>query len=139
MTKQKRKSGRSRADDRRRELPYAEEGQLYARVIRMLGNGRLAARCGDGKERICKICGSMRKREWVNPGDTVLVSLREFDDEKADVIYRYKPPELQHLARNGEPVCIAADEEEAELDDLVSFAPELAAEDGEVTLNWETI
>ncbi len=60
----------------------------YAQVLRMLGNGRLEAHCMDGVKRLCHIRGKMRKKVWVNAGDVVLVGLRDYQDEKADVILK---------------------------------------------------
>ena len=60
----------------------------YAQVLRMLGNGRLEAHCMDGVKRLCHIRGKMRKKVWVNTGDIVLVGLRDYQDEKADVILK---------------------------------------------------
>lgn len=50
----------------KRELVYKEDGQEYAQVVRMLGNGRLQAQCFDGKERLAHIRGKLRKKVWVN-------------------------------------------------------------------------
>jgi translation initiation factor 1A len=86
----------------KRDVPVREDGQDYARVTKMLGNGRLLATCTDGKERLCIIKGSMRKREWVYVGDTVLVGLRSYQDGKADVIFKYQPTEIQKLKKMGE-------------------------------------
>ena len=83
-------------------MPLREDGQVYARVTHMLGNGRLTAACDDGQSRLCKIRGSMRKREWVRVGDTVLVCLRTFQDEKADVVHRYDDGEVTRLRKLGE-------------------------------------
>lgn len=49
------------------------------------------------KPRICHVRGSMRKRAYVNVNDLVLVSLRDFQDDKADIIYKYENYELQDL------------------------------------------
>ena len=60
----------------------------------------------------------MRNRVWINAGDIILVSLREFGDEKADVIHKYYPEEayeLQDLNEIPENIAINAgvpDEEE---------------------------
>ena len=89
---------------RTRDLVLREDGQLYACVTKMLGSGRLEAMCGDGVERLCKIRGSMRKREWVRVGDVVLVGLRDFQDNKADVIHKYTDAEVHRLRRLGEEV-----------------------------------
>merc|ERR1712032_1575500 len=65
------------------------DGQEYAQVKKMLGNGRLEAFCFDGKTRLCHIRGKMRKRIWIGVGDFILLALREFQDRKADVILKY--------------------------------------------------
>lgn len=46
----------------------------------------------------------MRKREWVRVHDIVLVSFREFDREKADIVFRYNDVEVQKLRKWGEPL-----------------------------------
>lgn len=79
-----------------------EEGQEYAQVVRMLGNGRLEAQCFDGKTRLCHIRGKMRKKMWVNQGDIVLLGLREFQDSKADVIHKYTADEARRLKYQGQ-------------------------------------
>jgi len=61
----------------------------YAQVTRMLGNGRLEAFCFDGVNRLCHIRGKLRKRVWIGVGDIVLLGLREFQDQKADIILKY--------------------------------------------------
>jgi len=76
-----------------------EEDQLYARVIRMLGGNNITAYCNDDKLRLCHIRGSMRKRVWLNPGDIVLVSLRDSVDEKGDVVMKYDPSLLGKLKK----------------------------------------
>jgi translation initiation factor 1A len=68
----------------------------------MLGNGRVEAQCFDGVKRLATIRGKLRKKVWINQGDIVLLSLREFQDEKADVIQRYNPDEARQLKSYGE-------------------------------------
>lgn len=68
----------------------------------MLGNARVEAFCFDGVSRLCQIRGQMRKRVWINIGDIVLVSLREFQDSKADIIHKYTPDEARSLKAYGE-------------------------------------
>jgi len=68
----------------------------------MLGNARVEAFCFDGVSRLCQIRGQMRKRVWINMGDIVLVSLREFQDSKADIIWKYTPDEARSLKAYGE-------------------------------------
>jgi translation initiation factor 1A len=52
----------------------------------MLGNGRLEAQCFDGTRRLGHIRGKLRKKVWINQGDIILLSLRDYQDEKGDVM-----------------------------------------------------
>jgi translation initiation factor 1A len=81
---------------------FKEEGQEYAQVTKMLGNGRLEAQCFDGTKRLAHIRGKMRKKVWINQGDIILLSLREYQDEKADVIQKYTADEARNLKTYGE-------------------------------------
>jgi translation initiation factor 1A len=44
----------------------------------------------------------MQKKVWINVGDIILISLRDYQDEKADVIYKYNPDEARALKAKGE-------------------------------------
>ena len=72
---------------------------------------------------MCTIRGKLRNRVWINAGDIILVSLREFGDEKADVIHKFYPEEafeLQDLGEIPENITInegMPDEENQEGDD----------------------
>ena len=98
-----RKKGKAMQTKDKRELEFKEDGQEYAQVVRLLGNGRIEANCMDGKKRLCTIRGSMRQRVWINAGDIVLIGLRDFgDDMKADVIMKYFDEEAKELQELGE-------------------------------------
>ena len=79
-----------------------EEGQEYAQVLKMLGNGRLEALCFDGEKRLAHIRGKLRKKVWINQGDIILLSLRDYQDEKGDVILKYSADEARSLKAYGE-------------------------------------
>ncbi|KAH0929013.1 hypothetical protein HID58_014740 [Brassica napus] len=97
-----RKRGKNEADDEKRELIFKEDGQEYAQVLRMLGNGRCEAMCIDGTKRLCHIRGKMHKKVWIAAGDIVLVGLRDYQDDKADVILKYMSDEARLLKAYGE-------------------------------------
>jgi initiation factor 1A len=40
-------------------------------------------------KRICHIRGLLQHRSWIFKNDFILVSLRDFQDDKADVIHKY--------------------------------------------------
>ena len=68
----------------------------------MLGNGRLEALCFDGEKRRAHIRGKLRKKVWINQGDIILLSLRDYQDEKGDVILKYSADEARSLKAYGE-------------------------------------
>ena len=79
------------------ELVFREDLQEYGYVTANLGNCRLQVHCYDGKSRMARIRGKMHKKVWINNNDTVLVALREFEDDKADVILKYNDDEVRRL------------------------------------------
>ncbi|KAJ2006128.1 Translation initiation factor 1A [Coemansia sp. RSA 2322] len=97
-----RRRGKNDADPLKRELVFKEEGQEYALVTKMLGNGRVDVKCFDKVTRIAQIRGSMRKKVWIGVGDIILLSLRDFQDGMADVILKYNPDEARDLKTYGE-------------------------------------
>lgn len=103
-------------ETRLRDFPQADsEGLMYAVATKMLGSGRLMARCVDGVERLAKIRGSMRKSEYIRVADLLLVSTREFQESKVDVLFRYNAAEARILKRWGEvPAMLMKEDREGE-------------------------
>ncbi len=76
--------------------------QSLGLVEQRLGASKMRVRCLDGKSRVCRIPGRLTRRLWVREGDIVLVEPWEFGgDEKGDVIYKYRPNQIQWLKRKG--------------------------------------
>lgn len=93
----KKKRGANISIDKR-ELVFAQDGQFYAEVTKKVGNGRVNVMCfGINEERLATICGNMRKRVWVDVGDTVLVNEREYQPDRVDLVYKYTPDEARNL------------------------------------------
>lgn len=97
-----RRRGKNENETEKRELVFKEDGQEYAQVTKMLGNGRLEAMCFDGVKRLCHIRGKLRKKVWINQSDIILIGLRDYQDAKADVILKYTPDEARNLKTYGE-------------------------------------
>ena len=100
-----------------------DEYQEYARVTKLLGNRRLTCECFDGKIRLGKIRGKMKKRVWISVDDLVLISKRDFQDSKCDVIHRYSSNEERLLKKQGEFENYVDKEKEKkeEEEDLIAF------------------
>ena len=78
-------------------LRLKEEGQEYAQITACKGNCRFDVKCFDGKVRIAILCGTMKKRNFVNVKDIVLISLRDFQDSKCDIIEKYEDAHVHQL------------------------------------------
>ena len=55
----------------------------------------------DGVVRMGRIPGSKKKRMWIREGDLVIVTPWDFQDSKADVIWKYTVPQVNWLERKG--------------------------------------
>ena len=66
-----------------------------------LGSSRNMVKCLDGKSRICRIPGRLKRRLWVRPGDIILVEPWEYNVDKGDVVFKYKPAHIFALKKKG--------------------------------------
>jgi len=85
-----------------------QEGQMLARAIRLLGNRNVLCFSNDNIIRICHICGKMKGRVYIEPGDLVLISLRSFSTEedastksvkRGDIVGKYAPEQMSKLKK----------------------------------------
>lgn len=109
-----------------KDLLLKEPGQEYAQANKMLGSGNIEAYCFDGKTRLCHVRGKMAKKVWINLGDIILIGLRDFQDNKADIIGKYTPEEVRQLRKLGElpeGVGVASERKQEQMPDeeLVQF------------------
>lgn len=81
--------------------PRKEKGEILAIVDSMLGANHIRVRCLDGKVRLGRIPGKMRKKIWIREKDVVIVIPWDFQDEKANVIWKYTRPQVAWLERKG--------------------------------------
>ncbi len=85
---------------RRVKLPRGN--QTLGILERRLGGSRMRVRCLDGKNRICRIPGRLKRSLWVREGDVLLIQPWELGgDKKGDVIFKYKPIQVEFLRRGG--------------------------------------
>eukprot|EP00796_Vickermania_ingenoplastis_P007089 gene7089-5023_t len=88
----------------KRELVYADQSlnEEYALVKEALGNLHLKLQLPGGNVVTGKIRGAMVRKVWIGVNDMVLISRPEFcPDGLVDVIYRYTPPEVRNLIKDG--------------------------------------
>ncbi|MCK4445330.1 MAG: translation initiation factor eIF-1A [Thermoplasmata archaeon] len=80
-------------------LPRRRNGELFAVADQLLGASRIRVMCEDGKSRMGRIPGKLKKRMWIREGDLVVVKPWDFQKEKADIVYRYTKTQSSYLKR----------------------------------------
>ena len=71
-------------------------------VEQRVGGSRMIVRCFDGKTRLCRIPGRMKKFLWVRERNIVIIEPWEFGgDEKGDVVFKYRPNQVEFLRKKG--------------------------------------
>jgi translation initiation factor 1A len=55
--------------------------------------------CADGKVRMGRIPGKMKKRMWIRTGDLVIVKPWAFQNDKSDIIWRYTKTQAVSLSK----------------------------------------
>ncbi len=80
-----------------------QKGEILGVVNQRLGGSRMRVLCLDGKERICRIPGRLRRALWVRENNIVLIKPWELGgDAKGDVIYKYRSKaEVNFLKKKG--------------------------------------
>ena len=86
-------------DFTRVKLPRGK--QSIGIVEQRLGGSRARVRCFDGKSRVCRIPGRLKRKLWIRENDTILVEPWELDNEKGDIIFKYRPTQIEFLKRKG--------------------------------------
>lgn len=86
----------------RARIPNKDDNEILGIVTQILGNERMQVRCADGKQRMGRIRGKIKKRMWVRLGDLVLVvPWEELGGDRCDIIHRYRDTEAGWLERKG--------------------------------------
>jgi|Deesub1362B_J571_1020462.scaffolds.fasta_scaffold49656_2 translation initiation factor 1A len=75
--------------------------QVICVVTDIIGGNYVKVFCMDGKQRVARIPGKLRRRMWINVKDIVLLGIWEFRDDKGDVLYRYRRDEIKKLQELG--------------------------------------
>ncbi|UCF13127.1 MAG: translation initiation factor eIF-1A [Thermoplasmatales archaeon] len=83
----------------RLQLPKKHKKEMFAIADRLMGGSRINAICEDGKSRMTRIPGKMKRKARVRAGDLLIVKPWEIQDEKADVVYRYTRTQANTLSR----------------------------------------
>lgn len=95
------REGVSNEESERRNLRMPSGNEQFAVVTRHNGGNHVRVQCEDGENRMGRIPGRMKYRTWINEGDTVLVEPWDFQDEKANIEWRYSGQDADQLREEG--------------------------------------
>ena len=82
-------------------LPSTREGEIFGVADQLLGASRIRVMCADGKSRLGRIPGKLKKRMWIREGDLLVIKVWDFQDAKCDIKHRYTKTESTYLSRRG--------------------------------------
>lgn len=110
----KHKKGKSLGQVETLLLRSEEDNEFYAHVIKAYGNGQFGVRLvvSDANAQLTltpneyrgRISGRMRKnkrRNFVNKDDFVLISKRDYEKDKVDILHVYRPEAMRKLVKMG--------------------------------------
>ena len=123
--KKQKKPGDEKED---KELIFKDvaQSQEYAQVIKTLGNKRFEVNCFDGKKRLAHARGNLKKKKvFIKTSDVILVSLRDFEDAKCDILYAYSVKEIIRLKKL------------KEIPDSVNIDMEIKAENEDIGIDFK--
>jgi translation initiation factor 1A len=84
------------------EMMYPSANDVLGVATKLLGYDRIMVKCQDGRERLCRIRGKMKRRVWIRVNDVVLVSPWDFEsDRRGDLVWRYTRAQAEDLRRRG--------------------------------------
>lgn len=95
--KSKKNSDRKPSEKVKAELPQKVDGTVYGQAVRILGDCNFTVLCFDGRERMCHLRKAARKGEKVGLDTIVLVGLRDYQDDKADIVHVYTKEQTSQL------------------------------------------
>ena len=63
-------------------VPQLRGGEIFGIADQLLGASRIKVMCADGKSRLGRIPGKLKKRMWIREGDLLVVKTWDFQNEK---------------------------------------------------------
>lgn len=91
-----------RIEDEISRIRLPRGNQTLGILEQRLGASRNKVKCLDGKTRVCRIPGRLKRKLWVRENDILIVEPWEFcGDEKGDIIFKYTKSQVEFLNRKG--------------------------------------
>lgn len=81
--------------------PLPKGREVIGIIDQRHGGNKMRINCIDGKERVGRVPGRLKRYLWLRPNDVVICEPWELDDTKADILLKYKPNQINWLKQNG--------------------------------------
>ena len=99
---QKNNKFRNNSDEPRiARAPLPKGREVIGIVDQRHGGNKMKVKCVDGKERVGRVPGRLKRHLWLKPEDVVILEPWELDDTKADILLKYKPNQIAWLKKEG--------------------------------------
>ena len=73
-----------------KEIRLPEEGELFGRVLKMMGGENVMIKCDDNVTRRGRIRGKLKRRVWIRDNDIVIIAPWDFNEnERGDIVWRF--------------------------------------------------
>ena len=77
-----------------------DEGELFGRVLKILGSEYVMVKCTDGLTRRGRIRGKLKRRVWIRDNDIVIIAPWDFrGEEMCDIVWRFTSLQAEWLKK----------------------------------------
>ena len=84
-----------------KDLNLPEDGELFGRVIKLLGSDQVLVKCTDEVTRRGRIRGKLKRRIWIRNNDIDVIAPWDFkENERGDIVWRFTLPQVDWLKEN---------------------------------------
>lgn len=108
MSKKNSKKYSKNVSEEKTNTVYKTDQEEYGLVTKKLGNGRFLVKLQLKKQEVIgRLCGRMKRgrnkrSNWVDEGSVVLVGIRDYQEDKVDIVHVYNSSEVRDLKKSGE-------------------------------------
>ena len=97
----KKKNNSDEEEQKVARAPLPRGKEVIGIIEQRLGGNKMMVACLDGKKRNSRVPGRLKRKLWLRPNDVVIVEPWELDFDKGDIIFKYRPNQIEWLKQNG--------------------------------------
>ncbi len=83
----------------RARLPDIKNKEMFGIADQLVGGSRIKVNCEDGRSRLGRIPGKMKRRMWIRTGDLLIIRPWDFQADKCDIKYRYMRTQAVNMSK----------------------------------------